>query len=129
MPGLSIKPNLAHDITFSVVTPDDVATLKAQRVAGLFLTDSSAIVDTPSANMENPSATIELQGDSSFAAKINRYHGCRQVLRPSPWVLRAPSHRPSRNSPRASIFELASMLNEARARKGWRFAIEQAQGH
>ncbi len=86
-------------------------------LSGLFLTDSSAIVDTPSANMENPSATIELQGDSSFAAKINRYHGCRQVLRPSPWVLRAPSHRPSRNSPRASIFELASMLNEARTRK------------
>jgi hypothetical protein len=33
-------------------------TLKAQRVAGLLLTDSSAVVDTPSANIENPSATI-----------------------------------------------------------------------
>jgi hypothetical protein len=33
-------------------------TLKAQRVAGLLLTDSSATVDTPSADMENPSATI-----------------------------------------------------------------------
>ncbi len=29
-------------------------------LSGLFLTDSSAIVDTPSANMENPSATIEI---------------------------------------------------------------------
>src|SRR6266496_4077700 len=104
-------------------------TLKAQRVAGLLLTDSSAIVDTPSANMENPSATIEITGDSSFAAKINRYHGCRQVLRPSHWILRAPSHRPSRNSRRASIFEPASVLNEARRAEGWRFAIDQAQGH
>jgi hypothetical protein len=54
--------------------------------------------------------------DSAFTAKINRYHVCRQVL-PSPWILRVPSDRPSRNSPRASIFELASVLNEARARK------------
>jgi hypothetical protein len=36
--------------------------LKAQRVAALLLTDSSATVDTPSANMENPSATIEITG-------------------------------------------------------------------
>jgi hypothetical protein len=92
-------------------------TLKAQRVAGLLLTDSSATVDTPSADMENPSATIGITRRFVIAAKINRYHGCRQVLRPSPWILRAPSHRPSRNSPRASIFELASVLNEARARK------------
>ena len=38
-------------------------TLKEQRVAGALLTDltdSSAIVDTPSANMENPSATIAI---------------------------------------------------------------------
>ena len=37
-------------------------TLKAERVAGILLTDSSTIVDTPSANMENPSATIEITG-------------------------------------------------------------------
>ena len=37
-------------------------TLKAERVAGVLLTDSSTIVDTPSANMENPSATIEVTG-------------------------------------------------------------------
>ena len=37
-------------------------TLKAERVAGALLTDSRAIVDTPSANMENPSATIEITG-------------------------------------------------------------------
>jgi len=37
-------------------------TLKAERVAGVLLTDSSTIVDTPSANMENPSATIEITG-------------------------------------------------------------------
>jgi hypothetical protein len=36
-------------------------TLKAQRVAGVLLTDSSAITDTPSANMENPSAMIKIR--------------------------------------------------------------------
>jgi hypothetical protein len=77
MPGLFIKPNLAHDITFSVVTPMMSRTLKAQRVAGLLLIDSSAIVDTPSANIENPSATIGITRRFVIAAKINRYHGCR----------------------------------------------------
>src|SRR6266480_2078110 len=104
-------------------------TLKAQRVAGLLLTDSSAIVDTRAPIWRIRAPRLKLQGDSSFAAKINRYHGCRQVLRPSHWILRAPSHRPSRNSRRASIFELASMLNEAWRAEGWRFAIDQAQGH
>ena len=37
-------------------------TLRAERVAGVLLTDSSGIVDPPSANMENPSATIEITG-------------------------------------------------------------------
>jgi hypothetical protein len=61
MPGLFIKRNLAHDITFSVVTPDDVTYTQGAARRGLLLTDSSAIVDTPSANMENPSAAIGIR--------------------------------------------------------------------
>jgi hypothetical protein len=36
MPSLFIKPNLAHDITFSVVTPDDVAYTQGAARRGSF---------------------------------------------------------------------------------------------
>ena len=131
MPGLSIKPNLIHDITFSVVTPDDVAYTQGAARRGVFMTDSSAIVDTP-AHLWRIRAPRLLQGDSSFAAKINRYHpefvtpgssgrslcvyvadkscGLRLGFFESLLIAR-------HETARASIFELASMLNEARARK------------
>jgi hypothetical protein len=60
---------------------------------------------------------LELQGDSSFAAKINRYHvadkSCGLLLGFFEHLLIA------RREPALALrsFQLASMLNEARARK------------
>jgi hypothetical protein len=60
---------------------------------------------------------LELQGDSSFAANINRYHvadkSCGLLLGFFEHLLIA------RREPARALrsFQLASMLNEARARK------------
>ncbi len=45
-------------------------TLKAQRVAGVFVTDSSAFMDTPSANMEDPNLTVADQENWTCGCKI-----------------------------------------------------------
>ena len=92
-------------------------TLKAQRVAGLLLTDSSAIVDTPSANMENPSATIEITGRfviccEDYTATMVADKSCGLLLGFFEHLLIA-----RHETARASIFQ-----------EDWRFALDQAQG-
>jgi hypothetical protein len=93
-------------------------TLKAQRVAGVSLTGSSAIMDTPSANMENPSATIEFTRRfiiccEGLTATMVADKSCGVLLGFFEHLLIA-----RHETARASIFQ-----------EGWRFAIEQAQGH
>ena len=75
--------------------------LKAERVAGVLLTDSSAIVDTPSANMENPSATIEITGRFIIMVLSKEFR-------------RSTFHKDVKF---LGFFELASMPNEVPARK------------
>jgi TolB-like protein/class 3 adenylate cyclase/Flp pilus assembly protein TadD len=92
-------------------------TLKAQRVAGLLLTDSSAIVDTPSADMENPSATIGIT--RRFVILVRRLTATMVADKSCGLFLGFFEHLliARDETARASIFEMASMLNEARARK------------
>ena len=71
MPVFNLKP-IIPDITFFVVTPDDVAYTQGAARRGCF----PDLIQVPLWTLRAPIwriRVLKLQGDSSFAAKVNRY--------------------------------------------------------